>query len=178
MSNLEAISIVVGIIVGVVSGVSGLVLGILNHLHQRDISCPRLVVRPRVLNIYDSNSGETIAEEAGVMEIHNVGHVPVNGSIIGFHFRRGIKELLFKRGANPGGFVKNPKSINGVKWPGELRPQEVAMLRFNLDSLPDVRKLGPAFAKTIVDDIFTASKRDMRKFTEQRKALSSPPSTA
>jgi hypothetical protein len=173
MSNLEAISIVVS----VVSGVSGLVLGILNQIHQRDISRPRLVVRPRVLNLYDMNTGETVAENAGVMEVHNVGHVPVKGSIIGFYLRRGLKAFMLRQEKDKRCFVKNPEPINDVKWTGELKPQQVAMLRFNLGSLPGVKQLGPAFAKTIVDDIFTANKRDMRKFAEQRKALSSPPSS-
>jgi hypothetical protein len=166
----------IAIIVGVVSGVSGLVLGILNYIHQRDISRPRLVVRPRVLNFIDSDTGDTIFENAGVMEVHNVGHVSVYGSIIGFYLGRGIEALL-PRSMNECCIVKNPESVNGIEWTRELRPQQVAMLRFNLDSLPDAKELRSAFAKTIVDDIFTAKRRDMRKFLKQYKEYRQKQST-
>lgn len=158
----------VAIIVGVVSGVTGLLLGILNQKHQRYISRPRLVVKPCVFDFYDSNTGEIIAKAAGVMEICNIGQMPVYGSKIGFRARRGLKEILLRRGAKAAYIVKNPEPVNGVPWPGELKPQHTALFRFDLDSLPDTKKLGSAIAYTIVGDTFTASKRDMRKFNKDR----------
>ena len=79
MSILQAIAIMVG----VVSGVSGLAFGILNYLHQRDTSRPRIVVRPRVWNLIDRETKQT-EENVGVMEVCNVGQVPVIGSTVGF----------------------------------------------------------------------------------------------
>jgi len=158
MSTLQAIAI----IVGVVSGVSGLVLGILNYLHQRDTSRPRIVVRARVWNLLDRDTKQ-IEKNVGTMEICNVGQVPVIGSTIGF---------LRRRGQEKGLLIVATESINGVKWTDELKPQHVAMLRFKLEGLPDGDKLGRAFASTIIGDTFKASRRDMRKFAKQRKAAS------
>lgn len=155
MNFIQAIAI----IVGVVSGVSGLVLGILNYLHQRDTSRPRIVVRPRMWNLYDSNTGRTIAQNAGVMEVCNVGQIPVAGSVIGFTLRR-RKGVIF---------IPKPESLGGVEWRQELKPQHIAMLRFNADELPDARELGRAFFTTSVGDRFKASRRDMRRFTKKLK---------
>lgn len=156
-SMLEAI----GIIVGVVSGVAGLVLGILNHMHQRDATRPRVTVRPRVVTIIDRNA-KAMEEHVGVMEVCNVGQVPVIGSTIGF---------LRGPGGDQDIFIVTPQPINGVEWAGELRPQHVAMLRFRLDELPDGDVIGPAYARTLVGDKFTATKRDMQKFANERAAL-------
>ena len=153
MGTLEAIAV----IVGVVSGVSGLVLGILNYLHQRDTSRPRLVVRPGVWNLADCQR-KRIEKDIGVMEVRNVGQVPVIGSIIGFD--GGDKRFV----------IASPEPLSDVRWPGELKPQHVATLRFKLEDLPDTSKLGRAVAATAVGDMFKASRRDMRAFAKQREA--------
>jgi hypothetical protein len=149
----------IAIIVGVVTGVSGLVLGILNCLHQWRTARPRVVVRPRVWNVYDEATGQTSAD-VGIMEISNIGQMPVAGSIIGFMFR-GRKGCFF---------IPKPESIGGAEWRQELKPQHCAMLRFKLRGPPGDHKLGRAFFRTIVGDTFKASRRDMREFARQRKA--------
>ncbi|MCX5643269.1 MAG: hypothetical protein NTZ17_01080 [Phycisphaerae bacterium] len=151
----------IGIIVGVVSGVSGLVLGILNYLHQRDTTRPRIVVRPRVGEVHHSQTGWE--KNVPFMEVCNVGQVPVIGATIGF---------LGRRGDDKPTIISKLKCITDVEWPGELKPQHVAVLRFDLDNLPEACKLGRAFAMTIVGDEFKASRRDMRIFATQRKAAS------
>ena len=130
---------VIGIIVGVVSGVSGLVLGILNYRHQRDTTRPRLVVRPAVIG-----PGTPEANQApggrGIMEIRNVGHVPVVGSTIGF---------LPACRTDHGFFfpATETESIEGGNWTDELKPQHAVYLRFNLQEVPQAKKLGRAYAK-------------------------------
>lgn len=159
MSVLEAIAI----IVGVVTGVSGLVLGILNHKHHRDTTRPRLIVRPRILTLVDRDTKET-EKNVGVIEVCNVGHVPVIGSTVGFKA---------KRKGEKGYIIVAPKPINGEQWPGELKPGHVVMLRMLLDSLPNAGQLGSAFATTIVGDTFVASKRDTRIFEENLRDMKS-----
>ena len=156
MNVLEAIAI----IVGVISGMTGLVLGILNYKHQRDTTRPRILVRPRVWNLIDRSIKKS-EENVRVMEICNVGQVSVIGSTIG---------ILRGPGQDKDHLFVNPESINGVKWAGQLlKPQHVALLRFKLDDLPEGDKLGSAFARTIVDDSFKASRSDMHKFAKARK---------
>ncbi len=135
-------------------------MGILNYRHQRDTTRPRLVVRPCVYSLVDRDARET-EHNVGVMQVCNVGHVPVIGSGIGFKPR--------KKGEN-GHLIVSPQSINGQELTQELKPGHVAMLRFELDGLPDTGLLGPAQVWTIVGDSFTASRRDMRKFAEDRTA--------
>ncbi len=158
MSTLQTI----GIIVGVVSGVSGVVLGIVNYWERRVSTRPRIVVRPGVWGVFDDETKQTKGN-VGIMEVRNVGQVPVIGSTIGF---------LRRRGQEKGVVNLAPKSINGVKWTDELKPQHVVLLHFKLEGLPDADKLGCAFVKTIIGDTFKASRRDMRKFAKERKAAS------
>jgi len=161
MIALEAIAI----IVGVVSGVSGLVLGILNYLHQRDTARPRVRVYPWVRQ----DDGSPACEPSGIMIIKNVGHVPVIGSTMGFlRTRVSTKDITFC----------GSQLVHGVDWTQELKPQHVTVLQFELGALPEGPGLGPPFAKTKVGDIFKASRRQMRKFAKKRKALSQPPSAA
>lgn len=168
LSTLNIIAIVVGVLSGV-AGVAGFFLGVANFWHQRAATRPRIVVRPRVWSLYDSNTGKLIAKNAGVMEVCNVGQMPVIGSTIGF---------LRSRRAKQGIIIPKPESLGGVQWGTELKPQQVAMLQFMLEDLPEGRKLGRAFFKTIVGDTFRASRRDMRKFAKERKALGPPPPPA
>ena len=164
MSSLQTIAI----LVGVVSGVSGLVLGILNYLHQRDTTRPRVVVRPCVWSIRDSDT--KLWKNVGVMEFRNVGCVPVIGEYFGFPLRRGRE----------GAISVTPESINGSEWAAELKPQHVAMMRFKLEGLGNPDVVGRAFAVTIVGDRFKASRRDMRNFVRQWKVdrLREPPPAA
>lgn len=155
----------IAIIVGVVSGVAGLVLGILNQIHQRDTTRPRLRVRPRVLHIVDRDPdiGRDMSEKnVGVMEICNVGNMPVMGSTIGFKpKRKGQKGLL----------VVSPEPLSGDRWPSEIQPGHMVMLRMKLDAIVEPikrREVGPAFVSSMVGDTFTASRRDMKVF---RKSL-------
>jgi hypothetical protein len=189
-------------IVGAVTGVSGFLLGVLNYLHQRGTSRPRIVVRPRIYNFGDPRTGETTERNAAVMEICNVGHVPVIGSTIGFVPKLGIIgtlvafllerkviggtiRLVLRRKMlhaisqfvntglqSKGTIFLTPKPIGGLDWTNELKPQGVAMLQFSLEGLPEERKLGRAFARTTVGDTFTAGMSDMRIFAEQREATS------
>lgn len=145
------------IIVGVVSGVSGLVLGILNYLHQRDTTRPRLRVRPRILTLVDRET-KTSEKNVGAIEVCNVGNVPVIGSTVGF---------LGKRKKDKGYLIITPEAINGLDWLQGLQPGQMVLLRMRLGELPKAEQLGRAFASTIVGDSFTCSRRDMRKFQEQ-----------
>lgn len=151
MEALQAIAV----IVGVVSGVSGLILGILNHQHQRDTTRPRIVVRPRVWHLAD-RATKQVERNVGVMEVCNVGLLPVIGSTVGF---------LAKTKHEQGRIFVTPESLNGVEWTGELKPGHVAMLRVNFAEI-EPTSLGAAFAATIVGDTFTATRRDMRRFAE------------
>lgn len=149
-------------LVGALTGMSGLVLGILNYRHQRDTTYPRIVVRPHVLG-----PGTPKANQApggrGIMEIRNVGHVPVVGSTIGFLAACRTDHAIF--------FPETEtESIQGGKWTDELKPQHAVCLRFDLQEVRQAKKLGRACAKTIVGDVFKASRRDMRRFTKDRKA--------
>jgi hypothetical protein len=150
MSTLQAIAIIVGL----VSGVSGLVLGILNYLHQRDTTCPRLVVRPYVFR----DPGPK-AQNVGYIEVCNVGQVPVVGVLAGFRDKTGKHVIAVEENLR-----------NDDSWPRLIEPQHAALLRFNLDDLPKGNEPGRAFAQTVVGDTFKASRRNMRKFAEQRKA--------
>jgi hypothetical protein len=157
MSTLKAIAIIVGVLSGV-AGVAGFFLGIANYIHQRDTTRPRIVVRPHAFGT------DTPRGRGGLMEVRNVGQVPVVGWAIGF---------LRARGAGHGFLFCNAESINGIKWTDEeLKPQHVALLRFNLEEVPQGTRLGRAYAETVVGDKFKASRRDMRRFAKQRKAAS------
>lgn len=153
-----------GIIVGVVSGVSGLVLGILSQIHQRETTRPRLRVRPRVLHLVDRSPelGEDESERnVGVIEVCNVGHIPVVGSTVGF---------LPRRKGQMGQLVVSPRSLDGGRWTDELPPGRAVLLRMDLRGLvaPMKRKeLGRAYAATMIGDTFKASRGDMRVFTKE-----------
>lgn len=144
------------IIVGVVSGVSGLLLGILNYLEQRNITRPKLRVRPRVISLIDREEKKT-ENNVGVMEVSNIGSVPVIGSTIGF---------LAKRKGEKGILVVSPQSINDKPLTGELKPGHVTVLRMSLENVPDPNELGRAYVATIVGDVFRCSRRDMKEFRD------------
>jgi hypothetical protein len=160
MDGLQIIAIIVGILAGT-AGVAGFFLGIANYLHQRSITHPRVVVRPSVGAVHHSQSGWE--ENVALIEVLNVGQVPVIGATVGF---------LGRRSNDKATIISKYRCINHVEWPGELKPQHAAVLRFNIDDLPETHKLGQAFAVTIIGDEFRASRRDMRKFAKQRKAAS------
>jgi hypothetical protein len=148
----------VAIIVGVVSGVSGLVLGILNYLHQRDASRPRLAVQ---LYVQEQSFGGPKID--GLVGVCNVGSVPVMiDGIVFFQRTRGHEENLY--------IFPEEVFRDNSKWPGELKPQDVAYLRFSADKLPEGRKLGRVFIETMVGDRFKTSRRDMRRFVKQLEA--------
>lgn len=159
-----------GILVGVVSGIAGLVLGILNYLHQRDTSRPRLRVRPRIMHLVDRdpNVGRDMTEKnVGVMEICNVGNVPVIGGNIGF---------LPKRKQEMGFLIVAPESLSGERWPCQIQPGQMIMLRMKLDNLVEpsnIGELGQAFVSTAVGDSFHASRRDMKRFRESLNSAAS-----
>jgi hypothetical protein len=162
MSTLQAIAI----IVGVVSGVSGLALGILNYIHQRDKSRPRLAVRVQV----PDPKYPSIQQKLGLIIIDNVGQVPVM-----------MRDYLFfdpPRGRKRGGFAVKVAEDDELK--GELKPQHKMMLTFTVDAMPKVRDLGRAFVMTAIGDKFKATRRDMRKLIEHRRVaeISPPPPTA
>lgn len=166
METLQAI----GIMVGVVSGIAGLVLGILNQVHQRDTTRPRLRVRPKVMHIVDRTpeiGGDVSEKNVGVMEVCNVGHVPVIGSTIGFLPRqKGKKGLL----------VVSPQPLSGSGWPGEIQPGHMIMLRMNLDGVVkpiENDEVGPAYVASIVGDTFRASRKDMRSFKADLQRVAS-----
>ncbi len=158
-------------IVGAVSGVSGLVLGILNYLHQRDTTRPRIVVR-----LFDMSGvvapNNPQKKTVVHVDICNVGQVPVMmGAVIKF---------LPKRGQKAHSLIFTPEPLceamsNEILLPGELKPQQRAMLLFNFgpDELPEGRKLGRAYVTSAVGEDFKASRREMRRFAKSRKAASS-----
>jgi len=184
----------IAIIVGVVSGVSGLVLGILNYWHQRVSARPRLVVRPFVCILgVDVEKGGL--KKAAVVEICNIGHIPVVGSTFGFlpawravdtvtthlpsRIRRGklVQSLQERLSPYSVTFHQQEPLYTDAAWQRELPPQHVAMLRVDLRAFPEELKIGRAFATTIVGDTFKARRRDMRKFIKQCKALRREQST-
>jgi len=152
MFILEAIAIVVG----VVSGVSGSVLGVLNFIHQRDTAQAKLRVRPAVWSIIDRDEG-TVEDNVAVVEVANIGHVPVITSTVGF--RKPDKN-------RPGALLVSPNPINDEQWPGKLQPSHVVVLRTKIETLPNLDEVGPMYVKTILGDIFTCRRRDMRKFAQ------------
>jgi hypothetical protein len=178
----------IAIIVGVVSGVSGLVLGIANWWHQRVTTRPRLVVRALVC-ILGVDVETKQLKKAPVVEICNVGHTPVVGSTFGFlpawsmidtittHLPRRIQHgklvHLLQEQLSPYSVTYHEQEPlrTGLEWQRELPPQHIAILRVDLRPFPKKLKLGRAFATTIVGDTFRASRRDMRKFIKQCKAL-------
>lgn len=178
----------IAIIVGVVSGVSGLVLGIANWWHQRVTIRPRLVVRPYVCILGVDVETEKF-KKAPVVEICNVGHIPVVGSTFGFlpawsvihtvttHLPKRIQHSklvqLLQEWLSPYSvtYHKQEPLHTGLEWQRELPPQHVARLRVDLYPFPEELKIGRAFATTIVGDTFKASRRDMRKFIKQCEAL-------
>ena len=191
MSTVESIAI----IVGVVSGVSGLVLGIANWWHQRVTTRPRLVVRPLVCILgVDVEKGEF--KKAPVVEICNVGHIPVVGSTFGFlpawnvihtvtthlpmRIQHGKLVQLLQERLSPYSVTYHEQEPlrTGLEWQRELLPQHVAMLRVDLRPFPEVLKIGRAFATTLAGDTFKASRRDMRRFLKQCKALRQEQSVA
>lgn len=158
----------IAVIVGVVSGIAGVTLGIINCVDQRRTRRPRLVVRPRLpcpvyVHIFKDSGTilQPVKDFFAIMEVCNVGHMPVVVSHVGFLGKhRSDDELL----------VNTPESLNDIELPGELKPQHAAMLRFKVEDLPDSGKLGRAVAVTVVGDIFKASGRAMREFARERKA--------
>jgi hypothetical protein len=141
-------------VIGVISGVAGLGLGILNFVHQRDTIRPRLRVRPKVLALLDREN-KSVENDVGIMEVANIGRVSVIGSTVGFHRnRKGEMGLV----------IVSPQPVTRGAWPGELKPGEVILLRMKLVKLPKPEDLGRAFVKTMVDDVFTCSRRDMNEF--------------
>jgi len=149
-------------VIATIIGSLGLGLGILNYLHQWDMSRPKIKVRLRMTTIVDPDTMER-EPNIGVIEICNVGHVPVVGGTIGlFSKRRG----RWCRGT----FAY--KSINGVEWSGGhvLEPGRFARLRFETDLREQKgQKLGRVFAETMVGTVFKARRREMRKFVERQK---------
>jgi hypothetical protein len=97
------------------------------------------------------------------------------GTIIRFLLRperiTAIFKLLRRRGQGNGGFIPAPEPICGRAWTREIKPQDSAVLRFSLQGLPEGRKLGRAFASTLVGDTFKASRHEMREFAQKRKTV-------
>jgi len=176
----------IAVIVGVVSGVVGVTLGIVNCVDQRRTKRPHLVVRPSVSDLVHP-SGQ-VEKGVAMMEISNVGQIPVVGSSIGFEprwqwvyriirflpqrMRASVGRFIGERQQSLGQFIPMPIPMNGVTWTGhQLGPQQCSMLRFDLDGLPEARKLGRAYATTAVGDKFKANRRDMRVFARLREAV-------
>lgn len=155
----ETLQIVVSV-VGMATGILGTVLGVLNHLHQRDAKRPRLRVRPKVLTLVDRQT-HTVQKDICLMEVSNIGQVPVLGSHVGF---------LGKR-KGPYHSVLAPESINGTNWMIDFKPGQVALLRMRIDDLASVDNWGRAFACTLVDDRFVCTRRDMKKFRKELKEV-------
>jgi hypothetical protein len=157
MSTLQAI----GIIIGVASGVSGLVLGILNYLHQRDTTRPRIVVRLTRLPAKTPQQWTNVC----FVQVSNVGQVPV--------MMKPIITLLPKRGQKDSLVVSfTPIKGGGLTDEFELNPQHAAWREFSLDKWPEGRELGRAFVKSVIGDKFEASPREVRRLTKQHKAAS------
>ncbi len=182
MSTLQTI----GIIVGVVSGVSGVVLGIVNYWERRVSTRPRIVVRPCFRCLIEEKDGKPDAAYVALMEIRNVGQVPVVGSAFGFLSAQSLARFL-PRGMRKGKlarllrgqnlaygatFLEHKPLHKGLEWRREVPPQHSAVLRFEPGVVPLGKKIGRAYAETIVGDVFKASRRDMRIFLKEYKHLS------
>ena len=188
MSNLQTISLIIGVVSGIAGllfGLAGLVLGILNFWHQRVTTRPRITIRPCFYNIHERN---TNAKNVPVIQISNVGQIPVHGSMISFlpkwdlfhtftnHLPIPLAKLASKlmkgHPQNKGFFLVNPTALDNQEWPRELMPQNVAIIGFDLDTdFPTTNELGRACVTTTVGDRFKATRRDMRIFSEQRKLV-------
>ncbi len=180
-------------IIGAVSGLSGLALGILNYLHQRDKSRPHLVVRPSLHCMGEVKDGKHVTTWRGIIEVCNVGHVPVVGATVGFlpgwRWRvitaitkfapKRIRESkavwsLQRREFHSVTLCQQEPVRKGLEWQREVGPQHSAMIWFNPVLLraqppliPEEPRIGRAYATTMVGDTFKASRRDMQRFVRQ-----------
>ncbi len=152
-----------GIIVSMALGLFGTVLGILNFRHQRNLTQPRLLVEPRIMTLIgETFTGERTTEpDKGVVQIKNVGHIPVKGSSIGVLGKRGHKD----------GLVVRPQVL-GTDWP-DLRPGKAVMLGFNLEQFlaeNDVDRVSAFVVQTVIGDTFRSRRGAMRRFRESGRA--------
>lgn len=164
MSNLEAIAIVVGM----VCGVAGFVLGGISFGHQWLSTKPRIAVR-----LHDASGlvapNDPQKRTIIYVDICNVGQMSVVMSpVLDFLPRRGQQKNLMPF------LPETPCEIlpNEVVLPGELKPQHSAILRFDFGpgDLPEGRKLGRAYVRSVVGDRFKASRPAMKAFAKSRKA--------
>jgi hypothetical protein len=157
-----------GILTGVIAGVGGLALGVLNWFQQRSESRPRLRVRFSIMTMIDRTHGPggQVEHGVGVVEVANVGRLPVVASLVGV-----------KTGGPTGALVVSPTSFGGEGLPTEIAPGHVCHLRCNVDSLQDAartRKLKRAYVKSAVGDIFHGSRKEARQFARDLLAFSAP----
>lgn len=192
MSTLEITAIIVGILAGT-AGVAGFFLRIVGLWYQWNTTRPRLVVRPSLHCMGEVKDGNETITWYGIIEICNVGHVPVVGATAGFlpGWRWRAIEAITKFAPKR---IRESKAVwslqrrefhsvtmfqqepvrKGLEWQKEVGPQQSAMIRFNPVLLraqppikPDEPRIGRAYATTIVGDTFKASRRDMRRFIQQ-----------
>jgi hypothetical protein len=162
---------IIGIIIGMTTGITGLVLGIVNAIHQRSTVRPRLRVEPSILHIVSRGipgAQGNVEHNVGAMTILNIGNVPVMGSSIGFCLKDKKKGSLV---------VITPHAINGTPWPAEILPGRSIALRMNTDKLREDHGnnyLGKAFVRTAIGDCFYASKKTMKNFELQLDEWTEP----
>lgn len=160
-----------GILTGVVTGVAGLVLGILNHVHLRNTTRPRVEVRARIGHIVDRNptiGSDRSARNVGLLEIRNVGHIPIVGSLVGF--------MPPTEESGEAIFFAAPTTVGGPEWGGTLSPGQCTMLQFKWEDLivhMNAGILGRAYAQTAIGDNFKASPDNHKQFLLALKTASS-----
>lgn len=166
MSQLSVLG-QLAITAGVVFGLVGTVLGIMNTVHARRESRPRVRVRPRITIIVSrsrSRANNTVEHDVGLMELSNTGKIPVKGAMIGFLPKKRLGFLTTNR---QGRIVVTPDAADGGPWPRQIDPDGSCSVRFDLGSLlsGDYRKeLGPAFMKSESGRIFKSRRKDLRSF--------------
>ena len=161
------------IIIGMTTGIAGLVLGIINTIHQRSTVRPRLRVEPSIYQLIKRGipgDPRNIEHNVGGMTIYNIGNVPVVGVAIGFRRKQTDAGDLC---------IITTSAINGAEWPAEILPGHSITLRMESDQLRkhfDEGTLGTAYVRTAVGDLFFASRKASRRFQEQLSSSISPAS--
>ncbi len=159
-----------GILTGVATGVAGLVLGILNHVHLRNTTRPRVEVHARIRHIIDPNptvGSDRNARNVGLMEIRNVGHIPIVGSLIGFMPPTESGKAII---------IYAPTTVGGSEWGEPLLPGQCTMLQFKWEELivpMNAGTLGRAYAQTAIGDNFKATRESHKQFLLALKTASS-----
>jgi hypothetical protein len=160
LSVLQQLSLVTGF----VTGVAGLTLGIVNLWLRIAETRPKLRIRPRLWSVVgekDDGTRNVIERDACVLEVANVGRVPVRAGTICIRYK----------GTKVGAMLPFSDALDQRPWPAEIEPGEVRHIRMGTrESVMEwiVQKdTARVVLQSLVGDMFEASKKDMASFREQ-----------